>query len=496
MNLLDIASTNGRTYKKVSTIHGGEYHGVCPVCGGNDRFHIWPEQGDYGTYWCRGCKIGGDAIEYLRNIEGMSFQAACKEVGKTVTELEEYQKPQFKKPAADSFTPRKIAAPADLWTEHATKFADWAHEQLLSNQEQLDYLAARGITLEAVKAFRIGYNPGEKGKDLYKAREAWGLETKLNKDNKKTKLWLPIGIVIPFYISGTLRRLRIRIPADRRTEKSLPYYLVPGSAMDSFITRADAKAWFIVEAELDAIAIHAQAGDLTGAMAMGNSTARPTAGVYELLTASLWIGNALDYDATEKDGKYENAGGGAALWWKKQFPQVERWPVPVGKDPGDAYKAGVSLREWVKTGLPPILTLPEPPKPAAKPATPPATASGHDHKPGAGVPASPSEPETDSNPLAATVVSLRTATDGRTYHITDNPAEYARLVATGQIVFDSTEIQLAIKSGATPEQAANFLHAKQAFPGIRLVDVQPCSGDQEPTRPSYRGKYTAQQETP
>lgn len=496
MNLLDIASTNGRTYKKVSTIHGGEYHGVCPVCGGNDRFHIWPDQGDYGTYWCRGCKIGGDAIEYLRNVCGMTFQDACKQVGKTVTELEEYQKPQFKKPAADTFTPRQIAAPADLWTEHATKLADWAHEQLLANQEQLDYLAARGITLQAVQQFRLGYNPGEKGKDLYRAREAWGLETKLNKDGKKVKLWLPIGIVIPFYINGTLRRLRIRIPADRRTENSLPYYLVPGSAMDSFSTRADAKAWFIVEAELDAIAIHAQAGDLTGAMAMGNSTARPTAGAYELLTDSLWIGNALDYDATEKNGSYENAGGSAATWWKKQFPQAERWPVPVGKDPGDAFKAGVSLREWVKTGLPPILTLPEPPKPAAKPATAPATASGQDHKPGADVPASPPEPETATDPLSAAVVTLRTAADGRTYHITDNQDEYARLVAAGEIVFDSTEIQLAIKSGATPEQAANFLAAKQTFPGIRLADVQPYTAGQGAARPHYRGKYTAQQETP
>lgn len=496
MNLLDIASTKGRTYKKVSTIHGGEYHGVCPVCGGNDRFHIWPEQGDYGTFWCRGCKIGGDAIEYLREIEGMSFQAACKEVGKTVTELEEYQKPQFKKPAADTFAPRQIAAPADLWTEHAAKLADWAHEQLLANQEQLDYLAARGITLEAVQQFRLGYNPGEKGKDLYRAREAWGLETKLNKDGKKVKLWLPIGIVIPFYIAGALRRLRIRIPADRRTENSLPYYLVPGSAMDSFTTRTDAKAWFIVEAELDAIAIHAQAGDLTGAMAMGNSTAHPTAGAYELLRDSLWIGNALDYDATEKNGKYENAGGSAATWWKKQFSQAERWPVPVGKDPGDAFKAGINLREWVKTGLPPILTLPEPPEPAAKPATTPATAPVQDHKSGADFPSAPTEPETAADPLTGAAVTMRTAVDGRTYHITDNKTEYARLVAAGEIVFDSVEIQLAIKSGATPEEAASYLNAKQIFPGIRLADVQPYTTGQESARPQYRGKYTTPQETP
>lgn len=493
MNLLDIASTNGRTYKRVSSIHGGEYHGVCPVCGGNDRFHVWPEQGDYGTFWCRGCKLGGDAIEYLMKVDGMSFPAACKEVGKTVTEMEEYQAPKFKRPAADSFTPREISAPADLWVEHATKLVDAAHEQLLTNQEQLDYLAARGITLAAVEKFRLGYNAGEKGKDLYRAREAWGLETKLNKDDKKTKLWLPIGIVIPFYIAGTLRRVRIRIPNDRRTEKfSRPYQLVDGSSMDSFVTRLDAKAWFITEAELDAIAIDAQAGDLTGAMAMGNSTARPTAGAFALLTDSLWIGNALDYDARMTEaGKYENAGGGAALWWKNQFPQAERWPVPVGKDPGDAFKAGIDLREWVRAGLPPVLTLPPPAKPIAKPVV---AVVFHDHNSGAVVSAAPTEHESKAAPGVA--VTIRTAQDGRTFHVTNNKTEYARLVAAGEIVFDYEEIELAIKSGATPEQAASFLNAKQVFPGIRLAEVTPYNADQEAARPQYRGKYTAQQETP
>jgi phage/plasmid primase-like uncharacterized protein len=50
--------------KHVSANKGGEYHSPCPVCGGNDRFHVWPNQdggetaqraGVPGTWWCRAC---------------------------------------------------------------------------------------------------------------------------------------------------------------------------------------------------------------------------------------------------------------------------------------------------------------------------------------------------------------------------------------------------------------------------------------------------------
>jgi hypothetical protein len=253
MNLLEIASKNGISFKRVGNLNGGEYHGPCPKCGGNDRFHVWPEQGEHGTFWCRGCQLAGDAIEYLIKVEGMTFPAACNELGKQLPEQEEFQKPTFKRPASETFQPRTIEAPADAWVEHATKFVTWCHEQLLTNQEQLDYLAARGISAATVAQFKLGFNPGEKGNDLYKAREAWGLETIMSGDRKK-KLWLPIGLTIPAFTDGTLRRIRIRIPADRRTEQfSLPYYLVPGSSMDTFITNPSAKAFIIIEAELDAL---------------------------------------------------------------------------------------------------------------------------------------------------------------------------------------------------------------------------------------------------
>jgi hypothetical protein len=62
-----------------------------------------------------------------------------------------------------------------------------------------------------------------------------------------------------------------------------------------------------------------------------------------LLQKSSWILNALDFD---------QAGANALLWWTSHFSQHHRWPVPTGKDPGEAWQAGINLKEWTISGFP------------------------------------------------------------------------------------------------------------------------------------------------
>jgi hypothetical protein len=446
MNLLDIASGSGRSYKKASSHQGGEYHGPCPKCGGTDRFHIWPEQGEHGSFWCRACGLGGDTIEYLMKIDGLTFPEACKQIGRQLQPETEYQAPRFKKPSQDpeTFTPRETTGPADLWLQHATKLADWAHEQLLNNPTQLAWLAERGINLDTVKETRLGWNPGEKGKDLYRSREAWGLESVYKEDGTtRKKLWLPIGLVIPCYQQGQLHRLRIRKP-----EGEPRYYLVPGSGTAPMILGRSLKAFVIVESELDAIMVYAHSRDLAGVISQGNSTAKPDTGSAAILDKALAILIALDSD---------EAGIRAARWWQQQYPQAERHPVPVGKDPGDAYKAGVDIREWVKLGLPPILTLP---KAAPRPLPPQDCIA-----PGASVPASPPAAAAPTEPETPTVYTV-TAADGRTLLITDDPEEYQRLCAEGHIVFNSQELALIKASGLDKQQAARLIDMKENLKNI------------------------------
>lgn len=456
-------------------VGAGEWHGPCPGCGTNqknpafsDRFSVREGVGGEADHWfCRNCGHG-DLIDFLRKFCGYSFADACKEAGKELPEQREYQTPKFRPPvqAANTFEPRDIQQPADKWQEHAHKFAQACHQRLLDMGDTegtpLHYLAQRGINRQSAITFRLGWN----NEDAYRARESWGLETVLRDDGKPKKLWLPVGLVIPFYQGDHLRRLRIRIPQERRTGSGLPYYLVPGSSMDTFIVGSGAKAYVITEAELDAILVYQEAGDLAGAMAMGNNSAKPTAEAHQLLAACLHISNALDYDAgKDAQGRYTNPGGKAAIWWTETYPQAERWPVPVGKDPGDLFKAGVSIRQWVLKGLPPALTLPKA-QPVQRPVPTPAVthqpAQDHDNS---GAVCSAAAAEGAGRPFLA---KLRLES-GHECYITDSPDEYRRLQAAGATVFSPKEIEAfnqAQRLGATDHDLQILFESKRVLGGF------------------------------
>lgn len=46
---------------------GKEYCGPCPLCGGDDRFRVWPQR---SRAWCRQCKAIGDALHWSMRLEG------------------------------------------------------------------------------------------------------------------------------------------------------------------------------------------------------------------------------------------------------------------------------------------------------------------------------------------------------------------------------------------------------------------------------------------
>ena len=104
----------------------------------------------------------------------------------------------------------------------------------------------------------------------------------------------------------------------------------------------------VVEAELDAAACVAAAGDICGAVAVGSSSTKPDETATAMLKQALCILNALDFD---------DAGKKAFAWWRDTFTGVKRWPVPEGKDPGEAFEKGVDLRAWILSGLPPVFRM-------------------------------------------------------------------------------------------------------------------------------------------
>jgi len=342
MNVLELANSRV-VLKRASMSKGGEWHGPCPDCGGDDRFHVWPEQNDgEGSFWCRGCGKHGDAIQFLRDFNGMSFQDACDYLHKPRANKLRIGQPKHEK----RWEPKMNELPADPWSEHARAFVYWAYEKLFQVPAQIKYLAARGIPEETLGRYGLGWNPGENGKDLYRNREAWGLPKELNEKGKVKPLWLPIGFVIPNFAAGVVSRVRIR----RHGELSFGgrYYVVPGSSMGTMVLEPQSRAFAVVESELDAVTIAAQAGDICGAIALGSASTKPDVAATEILRGAVRVLNALDFD---------QAGLDATRWWDKEFPDSKRWPVPKGKDIGEAFQQGVDIKAWIMAGLPPVLRV-------------------------------------------------------------------------------------------------------------------------------------------
>ncbi len=74
-NIKVLLESDGRTLKQKTA---NEYSTACPWCGGKDRFLVWI---DSNTYWCRQCERKGDAIQFLRDKQGLSYQDAARLTG-------------------------------------------------------------------------------------------------------------------------------------------------------------------------------------------------------------------------------------------------------------------------------------------------------------------------------------------------------------------------------------------------------------------------------
>ena len=442
--ILDLLKSRGLSPQKKASTHGGEYASPCPACGGHDRFLSWPDQGERGTWYCRHCGQGGDAIEFLRVFDGLSFAEACQRLG---IKREYHRKPLTlpKASAPEPFAPKEHALPSPLWQEKAGKLLDFAHNELLADKDQLAKLAARGLPRPAVERFRLGFLPGEQvkktgqtGDCYYRGRASWGLPEEKNGKGEAKKLWIPRGLVIPAIgQSGEvgarravpLLRLRVRrLDIDRqRFQWEMKFVVVPGSFMGPLclIPSGGAKAFVVVESELDAMAClwaAEQAGLPVGALAVGTNRGKPDAAAHALLAKSAAILVALDYDAPDKNGNRPGAQGFA--WWREQYRQAERWPVIVGKDVGEAVAQGMDIADWLRAGLPPA-------------------ARGRMTEDGRQIEQPPSEREVAAPPPEGVDAKSYevTLTTGVKFHVTDDRDTWAALMAKNEPAFSRNELK-------------------------------------------------------
>ena len=153
------------------TRRGGNLFGLCPFHGEKTAsFSVAP---DKGMYYCFGCHKGGGSINFMMELEGLSYpdavRALAKRSGMEVPEDEQYQS--------------RYRQQERLWALHK-EAARFFHAQLYSpaGKEALSYALGRGMSKSILTTFGVGFAP-DTWDSLVKAMRAKGYTDEELKDS-------------------------------------------------------------------------------------------------------------------------------------------------------------------------------------------------------------------------------------------------------------------------------------------------------------------------
>ena len=319
--LLDLVSPDTRL-KRVASTGGGEWAGACPFCGGRDRFRVWP-YADRAHYWCRSCQRTGDSIQYIRDKRGLSYQQALQELGLDTSSTYSSTSPYM----------TLQEPPNKKWMDRGEIFSLRAGQCLWSSRgtPAREYLHRRGFTDETIKAARLGYCPQDFSDDA----SLWGINSK--------SVFLPTGIVIPFWANGNLWKITIRKKLPGHAEGRYHDVLGGRDCLFNADKIAAKRHVLLYEGAFNALAGEQEAGDLAVHVATGGT---------DKCRVARWIARLAEAQSLliATDNDENKAGDKAAEFWLRAFPSAIRWS-PWAKDANDMLISGLGLRKWTELGV-------------------------------------------------------------------------------------------------------------------------------------------------
>lgn len=340
---MDIVDLIERETNTTYARRGKERHGPCPFCRCAGNQFIIFTTGE-PRYWCRGCRQGGDAIQFMRDYKNLSFNEAKEYLGINDYVISNHNNHNNHNNNDyhnnHNYSRDILQPPGDDWLTPAQEFVSRCRADLWGNvgAKARAWLNGRGLSDDTIRLAGLGYNAAESWID----RGLWGLPPEKNKQGKLKDLWLPRGVVIPWMVDGVLWCVRIRRPVTEKGE--LKYYLLPGSTANTLYNAGSLgldRPAMIQEGEIDALTVQQHAGDLVAAVATGGtSSARRAKWLARLALASLAL---VAYDSDEPGDK-------AAAYWVDALNNAKRWR-PYWKDANQMAQDGVNLRAWVAAGL-------------------------------------------------------------------------------------------------------------------------------------------------
>ncbi|QQR49491.1 DNA primase [bacterium] len=129
---------------------GSYWKGSCPFHSETDAsFTVSPAK---QIFYCFGCQATGDVIAFMARLENISqFEAA-----KYLIDRHKINVPA--EVLAASSTVQETQA-VDSYFHICSVIADWAHQRLLNSAPAQEYVFNRGMTMDQINAFKLGYFP-------------------------------------------------------------------------------------------------------------------------------------------------------------------------------------------------------------------------------------------------------------------------------------------------------------------------------------------------
>jgi hypothetical protein len=342
-----------------------EWHSNCPWCPGSTDSFITDENGRYShKLRSKGCGRHGDALDFLQEYVGMSYQEAAEELGLEDVQFSAENVMRRHANNNDQSPTKKWQESALLILERAERYL-W-HPKSSDGKIALQYLHDRGLTNETIKHFRVGYVPKTSDDRWFTdSFENWGLDPeKLTAiQREKGCVRIPDGIIIPWFVGGQVWKLAMKRPGQ-----TPDYGQVLGStdALFNVDTLQYGEPAMMVEGEIDCMSVWQEAKDLLNVVATGSSAkGRGTRWISELQYPS-FILQSFDEDP---------AGDEAARWWMDTIVgdpdshietprfntekecRIERWSPIYFKDPNEMLQKQsdpgtiCTVRQWVEYGL-------------------------------------------------------------------------------------------------------------------------------------------------
>ena len=218
--------------------------------------------------------------------------------------------------------------PPNAWRARALEFVHQAIATLWTEEgdRARAYLVGRGFLEETLRVWRIGFQPDEQ---RFASAADWALDGK--------SVWLPRGIVIPWFMGEDIWQVKVRTNARDSKER---YKAVRGGhpllyGADTLVPGSPA---VMAEGELDTLLLWQAVHDRTATVSLGSASRWPTR--YGALLLAQATPLLLAYDA-------DSEGQRGAERLQQLAPRARRITVPVGKDVGEFVESGGRVKAWI-----------------------------------------------------------------------------------------------------------------------------------------------------